>query len=68
MGVDDNGKLWLLGDHTAPRQVPPLRDRKKIMEQTFKELGYPSGQRLYMVLKGTFAWNGMYADCVEVAK
>lgn len=66
--IDKDGDLWLLGDRFAPKKVPPMKHRNKILRETFKELGYPSGPRLYLVIKQTFAWNGMYSDCVTIAR
>lgn len=34
--IDANGGLWLTGDRTSPKKVPPMRDRTHIMEEAFK--------------------------------
>lgn len=41
--VDRDGSVWLVGDVRVPRRVPPMRDRRRILEDTFRGLGHPSG-------------------------
>jgi hypothetical protein len=41
------------------RKVPPLRDRKGIVEEVARSLAYPGGSRLYHLLSSTYYWPGM---------
>ena len=61
-----DGALWLSGE--LERRVPPLGERRGIIEHAAKTLGYPGGARLFEALRARYHWSGMKADCVEVAQ
>jgi hypothetical protein len=66
--LDAAGKVWLRGSQDAPaRLIPGLGSRRPVMEHAFKEGVYPSGDRLYEVLKISYFWSGMKADCRALA-
>lgn len=54
----DEGRLWLRrGD--AQVEVPPMRERARIVEQTALAMALPSGARLYELLRTRYWWRGL---------
>jgi hypothetical protein len=51
----------------TPREVPLLKNRLKIVEENLRTGAYPSGDRLYGLLRMAFYWPGMLHDCREAA-
>ncbi len=57
-----DGKI-IMNSHKGGVQVPPLRDRHRIIDETAKMMGLPNGARLYQLLRETFWWRGMREEC-----
>ena len=47
--------------------VPPIKEHERLVEHALVELCYPSGDRLYELLRSHFYWNCMYRDCQCIA-
>ena len=55
---------WTLPEYWEYQvEVPPIREREGLVERALVELCFPSGDRLYELLRGRFYWSGMYSDC-----
>ena len=68
MYMDAAGRVWLRGDDDVPpRQIPLLKNRPKIITSSLTTGAYPSGDRLYSMLRQAFYWPGMLLDCREAA-
>jgi hypothetical protein len=66
--LDDAGKVWMKGSASTPsRLIPGIGSRKYVLENAFQEGIYPSGDRLYEVLKINYFWSGLKADCRALA-
>ena len=62
------GKLWMSTPGLKGwREVPPISKRRRLVEVTFRQCAYPSGERLYECLKEQYYWVGMKADCCQHA-
>ena len=48
------------------RRVPPICERKGLVEEAALQLGLPGGDRLYQLLRTRYYWSGMRRDCVTV--
>ena len=53
----DGEKLWI--GPGEGRQVPPIAQRKGMVLEAARQLGYPGGQRLYQLLKERYYWPHM---------
>ncbi len=58
-----DGKI-LLHFNYGEVEVPPIRERWRIIYQASKAVGYTSGDRLYSLLRERYWWHGMRNDCV----
>ena len=58
------GKLVLTNDK-GEVIVPPIRDRGKIIEEVAAAIGLTSSPRLYNLIRETYWWSGMRADCIK---
>lgn len=68
ISMDDAGALWVSASGGGiTRQIPPIAARSRIVEVTFRQCAYPSGDKLYQCLKEHYYWNGMKADCSQHA-
>ena len=48
ISMADDGSLWTTAARDSlERQIPPIVARKRIVEVTFKQGAYPSGEKLY---------------------
>ena len=63
---DPRGVLWA-HDHTGrpTRRIPPIGERRAIIEESMANLLYPSGERLYQHLREQLFWQGMHTECIK---
>jgi hypothetical protein len=47
--IDYDNEVWIAAPQGGFRQIPALKYRKKILEQAFIRVVYPSGDKLYQV-------------------
>lgn len=66
--MDGMGIIWLKATKNMPsRCIPPIGRRERIAKRAFREGVFPSGDRLYEVLRIQYFWTGMRADCRSLA-
>ena len=52
LSLDRRGRLWVTGPgRGAPRLVPALRERTRLLEEAMRGLAHPGGERLYAALR-----------------
>ena len=48
------------------REVVPICHRARLVSEAVKQLAYPGGDRLYLLLKVRYFWGYMRKDCLLV--
>lgn len=67
--LDTRGVLWLCSEEAGwQRRIPPIYERLPLLERGSRNLGFPSGPRLYEHIRLRYYWRGMWTDCIAVAQ
>ena len=48
-------------------RVPPMRERRRLVQRIHEETGLGGGERLYQFMKCKYYWAGMRSLCLEIA-
>jgi hypothetical protein len=51
----------------GPRLIPPIYQRKDIIEEASQQTNMANGNALYEILRMHYYWNNMLADCLAIA-
>lgn len=65
--VWDGARLYA-NTHQVLRRIPALVERKELVEEAARSLGFPGGRRLRQVLSPRYYWTGLAADVLRWCK